>query len=148
MTKKDYARMLAEGFSEIQKHGEPRTRLEYLSEYIFQFITYDGKMSELFASKAIEVCIVISDGKTFDYIKKHDSYQWFLIMCNMPFFAERLTWGASIRGAWWAGQVGKDIEYESCGLWLDGRQIIETLVFTDDQWRGFVSAVVEFGDKP
>jgi len=46
----------------------PESRLEYLGDYIFDFTTYDGEMSALFARKAVEVCAAINDRKTFDCV--------------------------------------------------------------------------------
>lgn len=98
--KQDYRRMLEEGYGAIAS-TEPIGRLEYLSDYIFNFTTYDGEMAELFACKALEVCAAISNRTTFDYIKDAEQYRWYLVMCNMPFFSDKLEWGTSIRGAWW-----------------------------------------------
>ena len=121
----------------------PESRLEYLGDHIFDFTTYDGEMSVLFARKAVEVCAAINDGKTFDFIKDADNYTWFLVMCNMPFFAERLEWGTSIRGAWWAGRPGK-LEFYSYGLWMGDEQLTDTLQFSADEWKRFIAAVIEF----
>jgi len=139
--------MLEEGFAETRSFGggEPETRLEYLSEHIFNFTTYDGEIAELFACKAMEVCKAISDGTTFDYIKDAEQYQWYIVMCNMPFFADKLDWGTSIRGAWWGDPPHKKIEYSSCGLWLDKEQLHETMEFTREQWVEFIAAVLTFG---
>lgn len=139
----DYRRMLDEGFLNCQDNQA--SRLEYLSDYIFDFTTYDSEMAELFASKAIEVCKAISGNTTFEYIKNKDNYPWYLLMCNIPFFANRIEWGTSIRGAWWDG--GSAIQFDSCGLWLDGDQIIETITFNQNQWIGFIDAVVDFGSS-
>ena len=68
----------------------PTSRLEYLANYIFDFMTYDEEMDRLFAEKAVEVCAAINDGKTFEYIKDPENYRWLLLMCNMPFFINRL----------------------------------------------------------
>jgi hypothetical protein len=116
------------------------SRLEFLADYIFDFTTYDTDMGELFARKAIEVCAAINDGKTFDYIKDADNYRWFLLMVNMPFFARRLEWGTSVRGAWWdhAAQT-----LESCGIWRGKEQAV-SVQFTRDEWMRFIAALVEF----
>lgn len=148
----DYRQMLEDGFTELRAFGGggPSSRLEYLSDFIFDFTTYDGEMSELFASKALEVCEAISNRTTYDYIKEPESYRWFLLMCNMPFFADRIEWGTSIRGAWWGGPPGELIEFSSSGLFLDGEQVTEPLRFTDAEWSAFIAAVLTFaraGDK-
>jgi hypothetical protein len=142
----DYLNLLQHSFAVEKANREcaPASRLAYLSDSIFDFTTYDSAMDELFAAKAIEVCAAINDSKTFEYIKDAEQYKWYLLMCNMPFFAERLEWGTSIRGAWWAGQLGKQIEFDTCGLWIGDDQCIETLKFSADDWRLFIAAVIYF----
>lgn len=138
----DYCRMLEEGHDNIRAfQGHNSSRLEYLGDHIFNFTTYDGEMSELFASKALEVCAAISAGTTYDYIKDKENYRWFLLMCNMPFFAGKLEWGTSIRGPWW---LHDKITLSSDGLWLDGDQIQDTVDFTGEEWRRFVEAMLLF----
>ena len=152
MNKHDYLKMLEDGQAEtgaFQGEGGA-SRLEYLSDYIFDFTTYESEMAELFSSKAVEVCAAISDGKTFDYIGVSDENRmWYLLMCNMPFFAERLEWGTSIRGAWWDARPGKPITLDTCGLFWQGEQITETMEFTGAEWAEFIEAVREFAkEKP
>jgi hypothetical protein len=143
----DYCRMLEEGWKESDING-PLGRLEYLADYIFDFTTYDREMAELFASRALEVCAAISGGTTFNYIKDAEQYRWYLVMCNMPFFADKITWGTSVRGAWWSEPPQGKIKFSSCGLWLDGEQLHEPMEFTCDQWREFIAAVLGFGAEP
>jgi|SRR6185369_188246 len=123
----------------MANYSHELTRLEYLSDYIFDFTTYDGAMSELFASKAVEVCNAISRKETFDYIKDEENYKWYLLMCNMPFFAERLEWGTSIRGAWW--RLHQTLE--SCGIYRDEEQVLK-VEFDPEQWEYFIQALIEF----
>jgi len=118
------------------------SRLEYLSDYIFDFTTYDGEMSELFAQKAVEVCSVITDGKTFKYIENEENYKWYLIMCNMPFFYANLDWGTSIRGAWWDHK--DEFRLDSCGLYRGEKQIVEPMKFNRHEWCEFIKEVCAF----
>jgi hypothetical protein len=119
----------------------PQGRLDFLGEHIFDFTTYESGMSELFASKAVEVCAAINDGKTFDYIKDADNYRWYLLMVNMPFFQGRLDGGTSIRGAWWAHNMPP---VESCGLYEGGEQVLSLSMDDPREWQGFIRAVIEF----
>jgi hypothetical protein len=139
----DYLKLLENSYKELKdifSECPPENRLDYLGDYIFNFTTYDSDISILFATKAAEVCDAITRKVTFDYIKNPDNYQWYLIMCNFPFFADRIEWGTSIRGAWW--DVDK-VEFETCGLW-DGANQLTELKFTNDEWQKFIAAIVEF----
>lgn len=142
----NYLEVLEHSFDVEKKMGEcpPESRLEYLSEYVFNFTTYDSDISVLFAAKAVEVCAAINNGKTFDYIKDPESYKWYLLMCNMPFFADRLEWGTSIRGAWWGAHPGRQIEFQSCGLWMGENQCSDTMKFGREDWMLFIAAVITF----
>lgn len=121
------------------KRDENISKLEFLSDYVFNFTTYDSSMSNLFAIKALEVCVAINDGDTFEYIKNAENYRWFLLMCNMPFFVPRLEWGGSIRGAWWDGAQ----KLESCGIWGKDEQLL-SMDFSEDEWKNFIRALIVF----
>lgn len=141
----DYGRLLEHSFkmdNELSDH--PKTRLGYLSHNIFDFTTYDSDMDELFAQRAVEVCAAINNQKTFEYIASPENYQWYLLMCNMPFFVDRLEWGGSIRGAWWCGDRKLRFELQSFGLWFGNDQLTEPLTFTLADWHRFIAAVVAF----
>lgn len=140
----NYRNMLEQGFVETNASlGGQSTRLDYLGNFIFDFTTYDSDMSELFATKALEVCAAISDKATFEYIKDPEQYRWYLVMCNMPFFVGRLDWGTSIRGAWWTGSVTLD----TYALWLDGNPLPPSMELTSEQWHEFVAAMIEFAKE-
>lgn len=135
--------MLEHSFLITKGEVDGISRLEFLSDFVFDFTTYDSGMGEVFASKALEACAAISDRKTFDYIKDQDNYRWFLLMVNMPFFVGRLEWGTSIRGAWW---VHEDQTLESSGLWEGNEQAL-SMTFTRDAWADFVAALLEFAER-
>lgn len=116
------------------------SRLEYLALHIFGFTTYDSEMDQLFARKAVEVCAAITHRTTFDYIEDPTNYTWYLVMCNMPFFANRIEWGTSIRGAWWDSSQ----KIDSCGFYIDGKQVTDEQHMDDEDWERFMEAVIEF----
>lgn len=137
-----YKLALENGFAEcLTRECPPENRLEFLGDQVFNFTTYHGDISALFARKAVEVCVAILRRTTFKYIEDEDNYRWYLIMCNMPFFADRIDWGTSIRGAWFEHGM---VEFECCALYVEGKQYHETLKFTGDEWRGFIQAIIEF----
>ena len=142
----DYLKLLEYSYAVEKGNGEcsPDSRFDFLAESIFDFTTYDSGMSDLFGRKAVEVCTAINDRTTFDYQKDAEGYQWYLIMCNMPFFADKLEWGTSIRGAWWALHGSNTFELESCELWENNEQILTSLKFNEEQWKSFVTAMATF----
>lgn len=123
--------------------GHSLSRLEYLANNIFDIDTYESECDELFARKALQVCYAITNRKTFEYIENKDNRIWYLIMCNMPFFKDRVTFGTSIRGAFW----DSGITLNSCGLWDGDEQITDTLKFDDQEWVSFINAVIRFAEK-
>ena len=81
----------------------PDNKLMFLGSNIFKFTTYDGAVDELFAKKMIEVIDCILNKKTSEYHKYGENqanYLNYLTMVNMPFLADKLEWGTSIRWAW------------------------------------------------
>ena len=141
----DYKKILEESYAEIagrEEHEEyGMSRLEYISEYIFDFTTYQSDMAEQFAMRALDVCLAITEGTTFEYIKRDQGIMWFLLMCNMPFIYPKLNWGGSIRGAWW--DHVKSFELNSCGIYIDGEQETE-LIIPRNEWDDFIRAMTAF----
>lgn len=143
----DYLKLLEHSydcqFAMFERSNE--ARLTFLSEGVFGFTLYDSHKDEFFARRAIEVCAAITEEKTYNYISMADeNYTWFLVMCNMPFFSERIEWGSSIRGAWWGSLHNRQIEFSSDVLWVDGEQFNETLEFSVEEWKHFIAALIEF----
>jgi len=138
----NYIKLLEDGYKEVSSRTgcPPKSRLEYLGDYIFEFTTYDEEMASLFACKAVEVCHAITEGKTFEYIENDDNHRWFLIMCNIGFFRDRIDWGTSIRGAFW----NFDIKFQSSGLYNGAVQLHEEIKFTREKWETFMRAIVTF----
>lgn len=136
-----YAQLLNDGFLEYQS-GENAcgSKIEFLARYVFDFTTYDSDMDQLLGQKAVEVCRALSSRTTHGYIKVPENYRWYILMCNMPFFAPRLDWGTSIRGAWWGYDQPA---LTSCGLYEGERQVIR-LDFADGEWEDFIASVLEF----
>lgn len=144
-SKADWLRIFEESRADSEdEHGET-SRLEYLAGAVFDINTYDGEMDEQLARKAVEVCRAISDRSTFEYIEDPENYRWYLIMCHLPFFAERITWGTSIRGAFWDSYGG--VDFESCMIFDGGNQLHEPMEFTENGWKEFIAAVISYGEQ-
>jgi hypothetical protein len=104
---------------------------EFLGGVIFNFTTYDGEMDELLSSMMVPVIECILRKKTFEYQEKY--YIYYIMMVNMPFLADKLDWGTSIRGAWFDDSKGYEID---CG-----RIIIDKGELTE-----FMEDIVEWGN--
>lgn len=144
MTEANYLAILEASYEEDQAF-EPersRSRLSYLADEIFDFTTYDDGIAEEFAAGALDVCEAINDKKTFEFIKDEAKYRWYLLMCNMPFFASRLEWGTSVRGAWWSAESG--VHLVSGNFHIAGK-LVHKLPVPEKMWSDFVRAMVRFG---
>ena len=87
----DYVVLLENSYKAYQNtmSATVPNRLGYLSECVFNFVTYDDEMGLLFASKALEVCKAINGSSTHDYIcKSSENYTWYITMCNIQFFKQ------------------------------------------------------------
>lgn len=129
---------------EVERGDITSDRLVFLSGHIFDFCTYDDDISREFGQLAIDVCEAINTATTLDYTQNPLQYRIFLLMCNMPFFASRINWGMSIRGAWWDR---RNHCIKSCGIWKAGKdqdEQILNLKFTYGEWKLFIDAVIKF----
>lgn len=123
----------------------PDNKLAWLGDQVFNITTYDDGMDAFFASKALAVCHAITTGTTYDYIKQsEENHRWYLMMCNLPFFANAIDWGGSIRGAWWASPHEGKITYRALWAFEVDDQIADDLEFDTDEWFKFIEAILEF----
>lgn len=76
------------------------SKLAFLADYVFDFTTYDDDIGEEMATDMLYVLSAIWQGKTFGFIADKANYRKYLTMINMPFLANIIEWGTSIRGAW------------------------------------------------
>lgn len=76
------------------------SKLQFICEHIFDITTYESYAAEVIGLKMLEVCDAILNNKTFDYIENDNNRINYLTMVNMPFLANKIEWGISIRGAW------------------------------------------------
>lgn len=135
---------MLDGFNQINLNRDcaPESRLEYLSSYVFGFVTYDDAIDKILAEKAVQVCCAISKRKTFEYIFDKKRYEWYLIMLNMKFFSEKIEWGTSIRGAWWSNEI----TISSCGFYNGEDQVTIDIKFNSQEFDVFVDAIVKFSE--
>lgn len=129
----------------VEEFGhEPMSNLEYLCDQIFDVTTYDSGQSELIGKKCVEVSIAITKKETFEYIKDEANYTWYLMLCNIDFFAKRIDWGGSIRGAWWDTYHGTELN--TCGMFDSEGEYVLDIKFTRDEWDEFIMACAAFAE--
>jgi len=115
----------------------PQNKIVFLSEYIFDFTTYDSSISEMFAKSMLEVIDAIYNRKNFEYIADEKNYINYLTMINMPFLANKINWWTSIRWAWFeTGSEDCKITFE----WIIKRDEIANFMKELLEWSEFTSS--------
>ena len=76
------------------------TKYEWAANDIFELTTYDGDLDEMFVKDILEVCKVIFEGSTYEYIGNHEQYVKYILVCQVLNRFAWIDWGTSIRGAW------------------------------------------------
>jgi len=138
-----FREMLEEGYS-VESSDRPMSRLEYLSDNIFNFTTYDSEISVEMAKQALTICRLINEHSMSEYIADPIQYRSFIYYCNLPFFINKLDWGGSIRFPWWDNY---GIVFKSFGLWLNGEQIFYEILFSSAEWKSAVNDILEFSQS-
>lgn len=72
----------------------------WLAEDVFHIDTYDDNLSEKFGRAILEVLRVIKNRQNYEYIKNEDNYIKYILVCNLLDMNDLISWGTSIRGAW------------------------------------------------
>lgn len=72
----------------------------WLANSVFELATYDDSLDELFGKKIVEVCKVLLIRATYEYIRDGSNYIPYILVCNMLDRMRWISWGTSIRGAW------------------------------------------------
>lgn len=112
------------------------TKYEWAASEVFDIHTYDGSLDELIVKKIIEVCKVIFDKRTYEYIEDKNNYISYILVCNLLDKFNWITWGTSIRGAWFYACEDSD-RILDCNLEWYG---LKEIKFTEENLR----ALIEF----
>lgn len=153
-TKEEYKKLLEFSYKVESECGDCKeSRFDFLDKAIFDLTTYDSGISDFLVRRIVNVCEAINNKTTFEYIENEENYLWYITVLNFNFFNNKLSWGTSIRGAWWEFEI----EIKSTGLWLskedkdykddekDGRwNQIRSIKFKENDFIVFTKAVIEF----
>ena len=107
MEKEKYLKLLENKYEEWRLNSLMRgldecdlNKYEFAGDEIFGFITQDSIFTIVTSQIMLEVLDVLINKTHYEYIKNADSYAKYLMMLNMPFLKDKITWGKSIKGAW------------------------------------------------
>lgn len=141
----NYSQILENSFENYkQEDYNSDCKYYFLADAIFDFTTYDDDMSSLLAKKCLAVCEAITNRTTFEYIKDPAQYENYLTMINMAFFKDKLSWGTSVRGAWWGTPIHQKVfKLQTYELYSDDEKVVDW-EFTRDQWDDFMQSVLKF----
>ena len=146
MTKDDYLKLLQRSYeiecswqTECYPDGYPKS--SFIASGIFDLSTYDDELDEKFTKQLLEVCNAITQRKTWDLVRNPRKYPKFILYLHLPFFKNKITWGTSIRGAFWDYHK---IQIKSCELWDEDEKQILSLDFSHEEWTTFLSALNKF----
>lgn len=94
---------------ECSSDNAKRSKAEVFMSLI-DFVTYDSAVDEELAPRYLAVLKSILERTTYEFQDaSHQNNIDFLVVCNLPRFKERLTWGVSIHGAWF--QIFKPFDF-------------------------------------
>lgn len=143
MTKEEFKQALEERYvchSSLMESGN--TPKEYwpttfLSDDVFNFTLYDGDVEKEWAIAMLRVLDCILKKQTFEFQGlSEDNYHTYLAMVNMPFMKGMLSWGGSVRGAWFETCYEKEFKV-CCG----------DITFTSKELPTFVEALLEWAKE-
>lgn len=144
-TKEEYLKLLEKDYQNtIEFQMEDISKLEYLGSHVFGFTTYASDLDEEFATNMLEVLDCILYKNTFEYIESNRlNYHR---MVNMPFLENCLSWGTSIRGAWFCVDLYYDSEldkYVPKSIRLDNPKVD---LSDTESLKSFIGAVLDFAE--
>ena len=79
---------------------------QWCASRVLDLATYDEELDELFVKKFIEICNIILSRRNSVCIENRDAYITYMLVCQLFYKNDWITWGTSIRGAWF--DVGKN----------------------------------------
>lgn len=134
--------------------SEPVSKYEWAACRVFDLVTYDSSLDEMFVKDIIEVCKAILEERTYEYIRDPDNYIKYILVCQILDKFHWIEWGTSIRGAWFEVDIryfgpgvettnySKDI-LDKLEWWGDEHHVIEKVPFTVENIKAFVEFMEE-----
>lgn len=124
------------------------SRLDFVGGGLLEFTTYCPEICEEMTRRALPVIRRINnaDNPPSNWVDDFEQHTWHIVMCNLPFFANRINWGTSIRFPWWDldRYSDKPVTYCVAELYIGKKQLCCNLIFTKEEWKEYMQAVLDF----
>lgn len=103
--------------------------------------TYDGGMDEVLVKIIMPTLLAIGDKSTYTLIADPQRHLHFCIAVNMPVLQRRLSWGTSIRAAWYEFDVPFDPHHGLIGCGSTGCDIIDAAPIGKGEEESFIQLI-------
>lgn len=120
--------------------GGELSKIEYVVENLFEVSCYDEEICGGIYEMVSNPLRAITNGTTFELVEDLYDHMAYILTCNLPFFANKISWGTSIRGAWWDHLI----IWSSCAVWNKNGQITKDIQMTGDEFGAFVVQALDF----
>ena len=108
---------------------------------VFNLVTYDDFLDEVFVKDIVDVLKAILKRETFEYIRDGKNYMKYVWICNLLMEFHWISWGTSIRGAWFENDPGMTARDIVTGDFSCGR--IKPVPFTKENIAAFIEYMEE-----
>lgn len=108
---------------------------------LFGIVTYDSGMDEALVRIMMPTLIAIGEGTTSKQTYNPQNHLNFCITVNMPLLKQRLSWGTSIRGAWYSFKVPFDPHHGLVGTGSSGFDIIDAAPIGAGEEASFIQLI-------
>lgn len=92
-------------FAEYMEIFEDQDIYEWAADHVFNLTTYDGALDKLFVRTILDICKVIINKQTYEFIRDENMYVVYIVVCQLLNKKGWIEWGTSIRGAWFKDSI-------------------------------------------
>lgn len=126
-------------FNQECKWNSELTIREFVVENFFEIPTYDDNISEEIGNILFSICDAITAGKTYEFNAENGLH--YCLTLSTPVLRKVITWGSSIRGAWW-----DTVKLTQPCLWKGDNQLDE-IILSPEEWVELLSQLKNLWEK-
>ena len=153
-TQEGWMELLIDNWNNANENEPDTSRLSFLANDIFEIHTYDSEKDELFAGKMVDVIEALVNKNIQRYQDTSDqNHTWYLLMAHFPWLGDKLSWGTSIRGAWFDYRnfnSGLKVDIAN-GRFVSRKEVAEAANRGPGEyspWTDYMRALIEFARTP